>query len=63
MAMMLGTFGAELVRNFAAQATGEKAPPTKFWGDVIGKNEPHAFTSSRLAFGPVPNTFPANLEP
>ncbi len=113
MAMMLGTSGADLVRNLAAQATGKGVPQTKFWGDVIGKNLPQAFvgqiadsmrkaflrrftrntatgavgrllpfgigavvggtannmlarkvvTSSRLAFGPVPDVFPPNFEP
>lgn len=43
MAMMLGTSGADLVRNLAAQATGKGVPQTKFWGDVIGKNVPQAF--------------------
>ena len=43
MAMMLGTSGADLVRNLAAQATGTGVPQTKFWGDVIGKNVPQAF--------------------
>ncbi len=43
MAMMLGTSGADLVRNLAAQATGKGMPHTKFWGDVIGKNVPQAF--------------------
>ena len=43
MAMMLGTSGADLVRNLAAQATGAGVPQTKFWGDVIGKNVPQAF--------------------
>ncbi len=43
MAMMLGTSGAELVRNLAAQATGKGVPQSRFWGDVIGKNVPQAF--------------------
>ena len=43
MAMMLGTSGADLVRNLAAQATGKGIPQTKFWGDVIGRNVPQAF--------------------
>jgi hypothetical protein len=43
LAMMLGTSGADLVRNLAAQATGKGIPQTKFWGDVIGKNVPQAF--------------------
>lgn len=43
MAMMLGTSGADLVRNLAAQATGTGVPQTKFWGDVIGKGVPQAF--------------------
>jgi hypothetical protein len=43
MAMMLGTSGAELVRNLAAQATGQAVPRTRFWGDVIGRNVPQAF--------------------
>ncbi len=43
MAMMLGTSGADLVRNLAAQATGKGVPQTKFWGDVIGKSVPQAF--------------------
>ncbi|HEY9498409.1 MAG TPA: hypothetical protein VIQ78_05250 [Terrimesophilobacter sp.] len=113
MAMMLGTSGADLVRNLAAQATGQGVPRTKFWGDVIGRNVPQAFmgqiadkmkqafirrfarnttagafgrilpfgigavvggtgnhmlgrkvvNSSRMAFGPAPDAFPANLEP
>lgn len=113
MAMMLGTSGADLVRNLAAQATGKGVPQTKFWGDIIGRNVPQAFvgqiaermqkafvrrfarntatgavgrllpfgigavvggtannmlgrkvvSSSRLAFGPPPDVFPANLEP
>ncbi|GAA3749500.1 hypothetical protein GCM10022239_26040 [Leifsonia bigeumensis] len=113
MAMMLGTSGADLVRNLAAQATGTGVPQTRFWGDVIGRNVPQAFvgqiadrmrkaflrrfarntttgavgrilpfgigavvggtanhllgrkvvTSSRVAFGPVPDAFPAELEP
>jgi hypothetical protein len=113
MAMMLGTSGADLVRNLAAQATGKGVPQTKFWGDVIGKNVPQAFvgqiadsmqkaflrrftrntatgavgrllpfgigavvggtannmlgrkvvSSSRHAFGPIPEMFPPNLEP
>ncbi|MBX3309745.1 MAG: hypothetical protein KF739_04835 [Cryobacterium sp.] len=113
MAMMLGSSGADLVRNLAAQATGKGIPQTRFWGDVIGKNVPQAFvgqiadtmqkaflrrftrntttgavgrllpfgigavvggtannmlgrkvvTSSRAAFGPIPEVFPPNLEP
>ncbi|MEO6941709.1 MAG: hypothetical protein ABI124_01695 [Terrimesophilobacter sp.] len=113
MAMMLGTSGADLVRNLASQATGAGVPQTKFWGDVIGRNVPQAFvgqiadrmqksflrrfarntatgavgrvlpfgigavvggtannmlgrkvvTSSRTAFGPIPDDFPLNLEP
>ena len=43
MAMMLGTSGADLVRNLAAQATGQAVPRTRFWGDVIGRNVPQAF--------------------
>ena len=43
MAMMLGTSGADLVRNLTAQATGKGVPRTKFWGDVIGRNVPQAF--------------------
>ena len=43
MAMMLGTSGADLVRNLAAQATGKGVPRTTFWGDVIGRNVPQAF--------------------
>lgn len=43
MAMMLGSSGADLVRNLAAQATGKGVPQSKFWGDVIGKNVPQAF--------------------
>ncbi|MCW4386559.1 hypothetical protein OH146_12320 [Salinibacterium sp. SYSU T00001] len=43
MAMMLGTSGAELVRNLAAQATGRGVPRTAFWGDVIGRSVPQAF--------------------
>lgn len=43
MAMMLGTSGADLVRNLAAQATGKGVPQSKFWGDVIGRNVPQAF--------------------
>jgi hypothetical protein len=41
--MMLGTSGAELVRNLAAQATGESITRTSFWGNVIGRNVPQAF--------------------
>ena len=113
MAMILGTSGAELVRNLTAQATGEGVPRSRFWGDVIGRNLPQAVvgqvadrmqkaflrrfvhntaagavgrllpfgigaviggtgnhllgrkvvTSSRMAFGPSPATFPADLEP
>lgn len=44
MAMMLGTPGAELVRSLAAQATGKGIPRTAFWGDVIGRSVPQAFT-------------------
>ncbi|MCU1545868.1 MAG: hypothetical protein JWP30_968 [Homoserinimonas sp.] len=43
MAMMLGTSGADLVRNLAAQATGNGVPRARFWGDVIGRNVPQAF--------------------
>ena len=43
MAMMLGTSGADLVRNLTAEATGKGVPRTKFWGDVIGRNVPQAF--------------------
>ena len=113
MAMMLGTSGADLVRNLAAQATGQGVSRTTFWGDVIGRSVPQAFMGqiaervkraflarfarntttnalgrllpfgigaviggvgsnilgrkivqgARLAFGPPPATFPANLEP
>lgn len=42
MAMMLGTSGVELVRNLAAQATGQGATQSRFWGDVIGRNVPQA---------------------
>jgi hypothetical protein len=44
MAMMLGAPGAELVRSLAAQATGTGVPRTAFWGDVIGRSVPQAFT-------------------
>lgn len=44
MAMMLGTSGAELVRSLAAQAMGTGVPRTAFWGDVIGRSVPQAFT-------------------
>ncbi|MBF0671547.1 MAG: hypothetical protein IR160_03060 [Salinibacterium sp.] len=44
MAMMLGTPGAELVRSLAAQATGKGVPRTAFWGDIIGRSVPQAFT-------------------
>lgn len=44
MAMMLGTSGGELVRSLAAQATGGGVPRTAFWGDVIGRSVPQAFT-------------------
>ncbi|MEO6943322.1 MAG: hypothetical protein ABI053_01265 [Lacisediminihabitans sp.] len=43
MGMMLGTSGADLVRNLAAQATGEGVTRTAFWGTVIGRNVPQAF--------------------
>lgn len=43
MAMMLGTTGADLVRNLAAQVTGRGLPRTAFWGDVIGRSMPQAF--------------------
>jgi hypothetical protein len=43
MAMMLGTSGADLVRNLAAQATGEGIARSTFWGNVIGRNVPQAF--------------------
>jgi hypothetical protein len=43
MAMMLGTSGADLVRQLAAQATGQAVPRGRFWGDVIGRNVPQAF--------------------
>lgn len=43
MAMMLGDSGADLVRNLAAQATGESATRASFWGNVIGRNVPQAF--------------------
>jgi hypothetical protein len=43
MAMMLGTSGADLVRNLAAQATGQAVPRSRFWGDIIGRNIPQAF--------------------
>jgi hypothetical protein len=43
MAMMLGTSGADLVRQLAAQATGQAVPRSRFWGDVIGRNVPQAF--------------------
>jgi len=45
MAMMLGTSGADLVRNLAAQATGKAVPRNRFWGDVIGRSIPQAFMS------------------
>lgn len=50
MAMMLGTSGAEMVRQLAAQATGRAVPRTRFWGDVIGSNVPQAF------MGPIADT-------
>jgi hypothetical protein len=43
MAMMLGTSGSDLVKNLAAQVTGEGVTRTKFWGSVIGRNVPQAF--------------------
>lgn len=43
MAMMLGTSGADLVRQLAAQATGKAVPRTRFWGDVIGRSVPQSF--------------------
>lgn len=43
MAMMLGSSGADLVRNLAAQATGESVTRSSFWGNVIGRNVPQAF--------------------
>jgi hypothetical protein len=43
MAMMLGTSGADLVRQLAAQATGQAVPRGRFWGDVIGRSIPQSF--------------------
>ncbi|MEO7121939.1 MAG: hypothetical protein ABI400_02245 [Lacisediminihabitans sp.] len=43
MAMMLGTSGADLVKNLAAQVTGESVTRSSFWGNVIGRNVPQAF--------------------
>ena len=43
MGMMLGTSGADLVRNLAAQATGEGVARSTFWGNVIGRSVPQAF--------------------
>ncbi len=43
MAMMLGTSGADLVKNLAAQVAGEGVTRTSFWGTVIGRNVPQAF--------------------
>jgi len=43
MAMMLGNSGVDLVKNLAAQVTGEGVTRTKFWGNVIGRNVPQAF--------------------
>lgn len=43
MAMMLGTSGADLVRNLAAQVAGESVTRSSFWGNVIGRNVPQAF--------------------
>ena len=55
MAMMLGSSGADLVRNLAAQATGGGVPQTKFWGDVIGKSVPQA------VMGPIADTVKATF--
>lgn len=43
MAMMLGNSGADLVRQLAAQATGQAVPRSRFWGDVIGRSIPQGF--------------------
>lgn len=43
MAMMLGTSGADLVRQLAAQVTGQAVPRTRFWGDIIGRSIPQGF--------------------
>src|SRR5690554_7433758 len=43
MAMMLGNSGADLVRQLAAQATGQAVPRSRFWGDVIGRSVPQGF--------------------
>ncbi|MDI2097561.1 hypothetical protein [Ruicaihuangia caeni] len=44
MTMMLGDSGADLVRQLAAQFAGNGMPQTAFWGDIIGKSLPKAFT-------------------
>lgn len=42
MAMILGTAGADLVKQFAGQATGTGPARTAFWGELVTKNLPKA---------------------
>jgi hypothetical protein len=43
MALMLGSSGVDLLRNFSAQAIGRGGALPTFWGDVIGRSMPQAF--------------------
>ena len=47
MAMMLGTAGSDLVKQFAGQALGGGKTRPKFWGEVVTKSLPQA------AFGQI----------
>ena len=42
MAMMLGTAGSDLVRQFAGQVTGKAPSLSGFWGDLVTKSLPKA---------------------
>jgi len=42
MAMMLGTAGSDLVKQFAGQALGGGKTRPKFWGEVVTKSLPQA---------------------
>ncbi|WP_424448177.1 hypothetical protein [Microbacterium arborescens] len=47
LALMLGTEGAELVGQFARQASGRGAPRSSYWGELVTSSLP------RTAVGPV----------
>jgi hypothetical protein len=47
MSMMMGTAGADLVRQLAGQVTGTGAPRSQYWGTLVTRSLP------QFAIGPI----------